>query len=55
MARRDGRKNNELRDIGLVYEGLDRVDGSARFSFGDFRIFSLVVFSLTILKVVYVL
>ena len=30
-----GRKADELRDISIVYERLDRVDGSARFGFGE--------------------
>ncbi|KAH9852389.1 3' exoribonuclease family, domain 1-domain-containing protein [Lenzites betulinus] len=29
-----GRRPEQLRDCSIVYEGLDRVDGSARFSFG---------------------
>ncbi|KDQ54217.1 hypothetical protein JAAARDRAFT_135749 [Jaapia argillacea MUCL 33604] len=33
--RGDGRKPDELRPLTLVYEGLDRADGSARFGFGD--------------------
>ncbi|KAI0628577.1 hypothetical protein C8Q77DRAFT_1067558 [Trametes polyzona] len=30
-----GRRPDQLRDLSIVYEGLDRVDGSARFSFGS--------------------
>ncbi|KAH9836286.1 ribosomal protein S5 domain 2-type protein [Rhodofomes roseus] len=33
--RTDGRKASELREISIVYERLDRVDGSARFGFGE--------------------
>ncbi|KAH9939488.1 hypothetical protein B0H21DRAFT_38466 [Amylocystis lapponica] len=33
-ARTDGRKHDQLRELTIVYEGLDRVDGSARFGFG---------------------
>ncbi|KII92016.1 hypothetical protein PLICRDRAFT_104292 [Plicaturopsis crispa FD-325 SS-3] len=33
--RRDGRAPNELRALSIVFERLARVDGSARFSFGD--------------------
>jgi exosome complex component RRP46 len=33
-ARHDGREHDECRDIGILYERLERVDGSARFSFG---------------------
>ena len=36
MSRPDGRRNDELRTISIKYEGLDRVDGSARFGFGEF-------------------
>ncbi|KAI0090115.1 ribosomal protein S5 domain 2-type protein [Irpex rosettiformis] len=35
MIRDDGRSVEELRPITLVYERLDRVDGSARFGFGQ--------------------
>lgn len=34
LARPDRRAHEESRPIRIVYEGLDRVDGSARFSFG---------------------
>lgn len=34
MARPDGRKFDQLREVRITYEGLDRVDGSARFAFG---------------------
>ncbi|KAF7976638.1 hypothetical protein HWV62_5953 [Athelia sp. TMB] len=33
--RPDGRAYDELREMKITYEGLDRVDGSARFSFGE--------------------
>ncbi|EPQ51723.1 hypothetical protein GLOTRDRAFT_65299 [Gloeophyllum trabeum ATCC 11539] len=33
-ARPDGRKAEDLRPVHVVYEGLDRSDGSAQFSFG---------------------
>ncbi|KZT04551.1 uncharacterized protein LAESUDRAFT_744336 [Laetiporus sulphureus 93-53] len=33
--RTDGRAVDELRTISIAYEGLDRVDGSARFGFGE--------------------
>lgn len=39
IARPDGRKVNELRRITIVYEGLARADGSARFGFGMFPAF----------------
>ncbi len=26
-----------MRDVAIAYEGLDRVDGSARFGFGEFQ------------------
>lgn len=32
--RRDGRRNDETREIHISFDGLARVDGSARFSFG---------------------
>ncbi|KAL4251415.1 RNase PH family protein [Abortiporus biennis] len=35
MQRRDRRSFDQFRDISIVYEGLDRVDGSARFGFGQ--------------------
>lgn len=35
MARHDGRTVEELRKITITYERLNRVDGSARFSFGE--------------------
>ncbi|KAJ7166296.1 exosome component Rrp46 [Mycena crocata] len=35
LARRGGRKANELRDLKTTLDGLARVDGSARFGFGD--------------------
>ncbi|KAF7791705.1 hypothetical protein EIP86_002728 [Pleurotus ostreatoroseus] len=35
MPRLAGRKNDEMRKISVVYEKLDRVDGSARFGFGE--------------------
>lgn len=34
ITRKDGRSEREARSVGIVYEGLDRVDGSARFAFG---------------------
>lgn len=34
MSRRDGRKNNDLRDLSVNFDDLARVDGSARFGFG---------------------
>ncbi|KAK0476703.1 exosome component Rrp46 [Armillaria novae-zelandiae] len=34
MSRRDGRKNNDLRDLSVDFDDLARVDGSARFGFG---------------------
>ncbi|GJE85432.1 exosome complex component Rrp41 [Phanerochaete sordida] len=34
-TRRDGRSNDELRPVTITYDGLDRVDGSARFGFGQ--------------------
>ncbi|KAF9521793.1 ribosomal protein S5 domain 2-type protein [Crepidotus variabilis] len=33
--RRDGRRNEETRPLSLTFESLARVDGSARFSFGN--------------------
>lgn len=36
--RRDGRQNDELRPVTIKFEGLDRVDGSARFGFGVYEI-----------------
>ncbi|KAI0072142.1 hypothetical protein K474DRAFT_1605719 [Panus rudis PR-1116 ss-1] len=35
MNRIDKRNTDQLREIVVIYEGLDRVDGSARFAFGD--------------------
>ncbi|CAL1698844.1 unnamed protein product [Somion occarium] len=35
MIRNDGRSEHEFRKVEIVYEGLDRVDGSARFAFGQ--------------------
>ncbi|KAH9916986.1 3' exoribonuclease family, domain 1-domain-containing protein [Epithele typhae] len=35
MSRPGGRRDDQLRKISITYEGLDRVDGSARFSFGQ--------------------
>ncbi|RPD54967.1 hypothetical protein L226DRAFT_571612 [Lentinus tigrinus ALCF2SS1-7] len=35
VARRGGRRADERREISVTYEGLDRVDGSARFGFGE--------------------
>ena len=35
MSRVDGRKHDELRQLLVQYEGLDRVDGSASFGFGE--------------------
>ncbi|KZP17086.1 ribosomal protein S5 domain 2-like protein [Athelia psychrophila] len=35
MSRHDGRANDELRKTTITYERLDRVDGSARFIFGE--------------------
>ncbi len=40
MPRDDGRNPEELRPISVVYERLDRVDGSARFGFGAFMLSS---------------
>lgn len=34
ISRTDGRRPDQLRKLTVVYEGLDRVDGSARFGFG---------------------
>ncbi|KAI0266256.1 ribosomal protein S5 domain 2-type protein [Gloeopeniophorella convolvens] len=34
-SREDGRTFEDLRSLDIVYERLDRVDGSARFGFGD--------------------
>ncbi|KAF9473040.1 ribosomal protein S5 domain 2-like protein [Pholiota conissans] len=34
-TRHDGRKHHELRPITIFYDGLARVDGSARFGFGE--------------------
>ena len=33
--RLDGRKLQELRDVSIAFDGLDGVDGSARFGFGE--------------------
>ncbi|KAI0918491.1 hypothetical protein AcV5_002471 [Taiwanofungus camphoratus] len=35
ISRTDGRRPDQLRKLTVVYEGLDRVDGSARFGFGQ--------------------
>ncbi|KAH9161928.1 ribosomal protein S5 domain 2-type protein [Lactarius sanguifluus] len=35
VSRADGRGNEDLRPLGIVYEKLARVDGSARFGFGE--------------------
>ncbi|KAH9933004.1 ribosomal protein S5 domain 2-type protein [Fomitopsis serialis] len=35
MARTDGRKPTDLRELSIVYERLDRVDGAAKFGFGE--------------------
>jgi len=35
LGMRSGGRKNELRKLTIQYEGLDRVDGSARFGFGD--------------------
>ncbi|KAI0338073.1 hypothetical protein BDW22DRAFT_1363464 [Trametopsis cervina] len=35
MLRSDGRRSDEMRPIVVAYEKLDRVDGSARFAFGE--------------------
>ncbi|KAI0718683.1 hypothetical protein C8T65DRAFT_570384 [Cerioporus squamosus] len=35
VARRGGRRADQTREISIVYERLDRVDGSARFGFGE--------------------
>lgn len=35
MLRDDGREDGELRGMDVVYERLDRVDGSSRFGFGE--------------------
>lgn len=35
MPRIGGRADDELRTISVTYERLDRVDGSARFGFGE--------------------
>lgn len=43
MSRPDGRENNECREVEVELGGLARVDGSARFSFGeDIAYFMLV-------------
>jgi exosome complex component RRP46 len=34
FSRADGRENDDIRPLRIVYERLDRVDGSARFGFG---------------------
>ena len=34
-TRPGGRQNDQARQITITYEGLDRVDGSARFGFGE--------------------
>ena len=34
-SRRDGRTVDGIRDIRISYDGLARVDGSARFAFGE--------------------
>ena len=36
VSRVDGRGNEDLRLLNIVYEKLGRVDGSARFGFGTF-------------------
>lgn len=36
VSRADGRGNEDLRPLSIVYERLARVDGSARFGFGTF-------------------
>ncbi|CDO71092.1 hypothetical protein BN946_scf184844.g96 [Trametes cinnabarina] len=41
-ARPRGRQPDQLRDLSIVYEGLDRVDGSARFGFGSTKSLSSV-------------
>lgn len=38
MTRVDGREDSELREVAIVYERLDRVDGSARFGFGEHQL-----------------
>ncbi|KAF8492205.1 ribosomal protein S5 domain 2-type protein [Russula emetica] len=35
FSRVDGRENDDIRPLRIVYERLDRVDGSARFGFGE--------------------
>ncbi|KAH9991904.1 ribosomal protein S5 domain 2-type protein [Russula vinacea] len=35
FSRADGRGNDDIRPLRIVYERLDRVDGSARFGFGE--------------------
>ena len=37
QTRRDGRDYDDLRPVTIKYEGLDRVDGSARFAFGEYH------------------
>lgn len=53
--RRDNRKADELREIGVIYEGLDRVDGSATFRFGELQparsTFSLLIIMLKSLHI----
>jgi hypothetical protein len=39
FSRADGRGNEEIRALHIVYERLDRVDGSARFGFGMSSLF----------------
>ena len=49
MIRDDGRSVEELRPITLVYERLDRVDGSARFGFGMLLLNACICASLSLL------
>lgn len=37
-TRREKRQNTALREIKITFEGLARVDGSARFSYGELLI-----------------
>ncbi|KAI0331749.1 hypothetical protein GY45DRAFT_559458 [Cubamyces sp. BRFM 1775] len=42
QVRPRGRQPDQMRDVTIVYEGLDRVDGSARFGFGSTKSLSSV-------------
>ena len=41
FSRADGRGATDLRELTVVYERLDRVDGSARFGFGAHAVHTL--------------